>query len=382
MDRYPNPTAPAINHSQEWGTRLIFLAAGVGMAAWAPLVPFAKARAGMDDGMLGMLLLCLGVGSILAMPLAGALSSKFGCRAVITVSTLIAVSALPFLAALSTLQGLMAGLLIFGMGIGSLDVSMNLQAVMVEKAKGKAMMSGFHGMFSLGGILGAGGIAGLLALGISPLSAAAGVAVLVMAALIFSFSSLLSFGPGGNSPLFAMPRGVVLLIGAVCFVIFLMEGAVLDWSAVFLTSHHGMPKEEAGLGYAAFALTMTAFRFAGDWIVGRLGGFKVVLLGGAAAALGVGLTLIPSWPVGLLGYALVGTGCSNIVPVMFTAAGRQTAMPANVAIPAITTLGYAGILAGPALIGFISHLSSLPAAFVMLTLLLVAVAFSARFLRL
>lgn len=375
-------TASPLGPAQEWGTRLTFLAAGAGMAAWAPLVPFAKTRAGIDDGTLGMLLLCLGAGSIIAMPLAGALSSKFGCRAVILVSSVVFAMALPFLATLSTLSGLMAALLVFGMGIGSLDVSMNIQAVIVEKARAKNMMSSFHGMFSLGGMLGAAGVTALLDQGYTPLFAVISVLILVGLALLFVTPSLLSYGASGDGPLFAIPRGIVLLIGAVCFVIFLMEGAVLDWGAEFLTSHHGMPEERGGLGYTSFAVAMTAGRFAGDRIVHRLGGFKVVMLGGLIAAIGVGLTLIPSVPAALLGYALVGIGCSNIVPVMFSAAGRQTAMPANVAIPAITTLGYAGILVGPALIGFISHLSSLSTAFAIMTVLLVAVAFSARFVRL
>jgi MFS family permease len=112
----------------------------------------------------------------------------------------------------------------------------------------------------------------------------------------------------------------------------MIEGAVLDWSAVFLSSHHGMATEYAGLGYAAFACTMTVGRLTGDRIVQRLGGFKVVLLGGICAALGVAATLVPLWPVAMIGYALVGAGCSNIVPVMFSAVGRQTVMPENVAV--------------------------------------------------
>ena len=176
-----------------------------------------------------------------------------------------------------------------------------------------------------------------------------------------------------------MPRGVVLLIGALAFVLFLAEGAVLDWSAVFLTSVRHMDAAYAGLGYAAFAATMTAGRLAGDRIVDRLGPRRVVLTGGLCAAAGfVASVAAPSWQAALGGYALVGVGCANIVPVLFSAVGRQTAMPENVAVPAITTLGYAGILAGPAGIGFVAHLTSLPTAFLVLAAMLAAVALGSR----
>lgn len=368
--------------AQQISTRIVFFIAGIGMAAWAPLVPFAKARAQIEDGMLGMLLLCLGVGSIIAMPLAGALTTKLGCRAVITAAALVLAAALPLLATLSSLPGLMVSLFFFGVGLGSLDVSMNVQAVIVEKASGRTMMSGFHGMFSLGGIVGAAGVAALLGLGVSTLLSVAMVLVFIAIALLISVPSLLAYGGNSDGPLFAFPRGVVLLIGIVCFIVFMMEGAVLDWSAVFLSTHHKMAREHAGLGYAAFACAMTVGRLTGDGIVRRLGSYRVVLAGGICAAVGVAVTLVPSWPVGLFGYLLVGAGCSNIVPVMFSATGRQTIMPESLAVPAISTLGYAGVLAGPAAIGFISHVSSLSVAFLLMTLLLVGVSISARFLKL
>ncbi len=367
---------------QQAATRIVFFISGIGMATWAPLVPFAKARAQVDDGMLGMLLLCLGAGSVIAMPLAGALAAKLGCRIVITVSALIVAVALPLLASLSTLPGLMASLILFGAGLGALDVSMNIQAIIVERAGGRAMMSGFHGLFSLGGIVGAAGVTALLAAGLSPLAAVIGVLGLIALALAACVPFLLPYGSAGDGPPFAIPRGIVLGLGLICFIVFMMEGSVLDWSAIFLSARHGMAPERAGLGYAAFASTMTLGRLAGDRIVERLGGSRIVLLGGLCAASGVVITLIPFWPVALIGYALVGAGCSNIVPVMFTSAGRQTVMPENVAVPAITTLGYAGVLVGPAAIGFIAQLSSLSAAFVIMAVLLVGVALSGRPLRL
>jgi predicted MFS family arabinose efflux permease len=369
--------APGV--AEQRATRVVFFITGFGNSAWAALVPFVKARAEISDGGLGLLLLCLGIGSIVTMPISGAFAAKFGCRRVITIAVVMVAATLPFLATLSALPLLVVTLMVFGAGIGAIDVAMNIQAIIVERASGRSMMSGFHGLFSVGGIAGAGGMAVLLSCGASPLMATVCVSLGVLAALAVAVSHLLPYGSKNEGPAFAIPHGIVLLIGLLCFVLFLAEGAVLDWSAVFLTSIRHMVTSYAGLGYAAFATTMTIGRLAGDRIVDRLGPKRVVLVGGLCAAAGfVVTTVVPSWQVGLLGYALVGVGCSNIVPVLFSSVGRQSVMPENVAVPAITTLGYAGILVGPAAVGFIAQLTNLPAAFLILAAMLVAVSLSSR----
>ena len=382
MTALTSPPVVLPGRLEQRSTRLAFFIAGVGVAAWAPLVPYAKARAGLDDGTLGLLLLCLGVGSIIAMPVAGALAARFGCRRVLTVGTLLIALSLPLLATVSGMAALVATLFVFGAGLGAVDSTANLQAVIVERASGKTMMSGFHGLFSLGGILGAAGVAALLGLGLSPLGATLAVVVLILAALIKAAPHLLTQRMQSPGPAFAVPHGVVLFIGVLCFIVFLAEGAMLDWSAVYLTAERGLDTAYAGLGYAAFALTMTVGRLTGDAIVRRVGAKRVIVWGGLTAAAGLALaTLVPAWEAALIGYALVGAGCSNIVPVLYTAVGKQTLMPESIAIPAITTLGYTGILAGPALIGFIAHGSSLNLAFMLVALLLLGVAASARVLR-
>jgi MFS family permease len=382
MTALTSPPVVLPGRLEQRSTRLAFFIAGVGVAAWAPLVPYAKARAGLDDGTLGLLLLCLGVGSIIAMPVAGALAARFGCRRVLTVGTLLIALSLPLLATVSGMAALVATLFVFGAGLGAVDSTANLQAVIVERASGKTMMSGFHGLFSLGGILGAAGVAALLGLGLSPLGATLAVVVLILTALIKAAPHLLTQRMQSPGPAFAVPHGVVLFIGVLCFIVFLAEGAMLDWSAVYLTAERGLDTAYAGLGYAAFALTMTVGRLTGDAIVRRVGAKRVIVWGGLTAAAGLALaTLVPAWEAALIGYALVGAGCSNIVPVLYTAVGKQTLMPESIAIPAITTLGYAGILAGPALIGFIAHGSSLNLAFMLVALLLLGVAASARVLR-
>jgi MFS family permease len=363
-------------------TRIAFFIAGFGMAAWAPLVPFAKERLAIQEGALGTLLLCLGAGSIIAMPLAGILTSHVGCRRVLILSVLIVCATLPMLAQVSSALWLGLVLFFFGAGMGSLDCAMNIQAIILERAEERTMMSGFHGLFSLGGVVGAGGMSGLLSIGVSPWNATLTVVAVIAVLLALSAPYFLIYGGRNSGPAFALAKGVVLFIGVLCFILFLTEGAVLDWSAVFLADVRGMSPAHAGLGYAAFAATMTVGRLTGDRFVRRVGPKVTVIGGSLVAAAGLSLaTLIPSWPVALLGYALVGVGCSNIVPVMFSLAGKQDEMPESIAVPAITTMGYAGVLLGPAFIGFVAHATNLADALLILAMMLLGVAASARTLK-
>ena len=375
-------SGPLPGKGEQFSTRVAFFITGFAMSSWAPLVPLAKQRVGLDDGTLGLVLLCLGGGSIMAMPLAGYLTARLGCRRVISVAGLLVCLVLPLLASVSSLPALVAAVLVFGAAMGLLDCAINIQAIIVEKASDRAMMSGFHGLFSLGGIIGAAGVTGLLSAGLTPLIATLAVVAVLLVALYRAAPHLLPFGSESDGPLFAVPHGIVLFLSVLCFIVFLTEGAMLDWSAVFLVSERQMDASYAGLGYAAFAATMTVGRLTGDAIVNRLGGARVTIIGGTCAAAGIAISLwVPAWPAALLGYALVGAGCSNIVPVLYTAVGRQTSMPQSAAIPAMTSLGYAGILMGPAAIGLISHLSSLSLAIGVLIPLLLVVACSGRYLR-
>ncbi|WP_313383080.1 MFS transporter [Pantoea sp.] len=362
------------------GTRLVFLIAGLGMSSWAPLVPFASQRLALSGASLGALLLCLGMGSLAAMPVTGALVGRFGCRRVIFGSTLVTLATLPLLATLETTGSMAATLIIFGAGLGMLDVAMNVQAVEVEKAASKPMMSGFHGFFSLGGILGAGAVSLLLSVGLSPLASVALVLLLMALLLAASLPMLMRerlHQP--DQPWLVMPRGFVAFLGLLCFILFLAEGAVLDWGALLLLQSPEMSTAHAGLGYAVFSVAMTIGRLTGDRIIDRFGRFPVMLTGALTASAGLALAVYLPWPqMALLAFLLVGFGLSNTVPMLFNAVGNQRDMPSNLGISAMTTLGYAGILSGPALIGFISQWLSLSGAFLLIALLLLAVAASAR----
>lgn len=363
-------------------TRLAFFIAGLGMAAWAPLVPFAKTRIGIDDASLGLLLLCIGAGSIMAMPLTGLLTGKFGCRRVILLAGAALCIDLPLLVLMDSTLGMALALLLFGAAIGMIDVAMNIHAVVVERASGRAMMSSFHGFFSVGGIVGAGGVSALLWLGLGALQATL-VAVMAILALLFIASKNLLSESGGNDdkegPMFVLPRGWVMFIGLLCFIMFLAEGAILDWSALFLTTLRGVDHSQAGLGYALFSITMTLGRLSGDRVVNAMGRYQVLLLGSLCASIGLALAVaVDSAVASLIGFMLVGLGASNVVPILFTAAGNQHTMPANLAIASVTTVGYAGILAGPALIGLLAQISSLTFALACVAALLLIVTAGAK----
>ena len=168
-----------------WGTRTIFLINGLGMSAWAPLVPFARDRLQLSGASLGALLLCLGIGPLTAMPVTGTLVARFGCRRVMCFSTLLVLMMMPLLATADSHLVMAAALMLFGAGLGMLDVAMNYQAVQVEQAADKPMMSGFHGFFSLGGILGAGTVSLLLSQSFTPLAATLVVMAVMLLLLLW-----------------------------------------------------------------------------------------------------------------------------------------------------------------------------------------------------
>ena len=366
-------------------TRLIFLVSGIGMSAWAPMVPYAKARLGLDDAQLGLALLAFGGGSMLSMPFVGWLAHRLGNRTLIVASGLLMCLALPVLAMVTNITELIGVLLYFGVVLGAVDVAMNAHAVDVERLDGGRLMSGFHGLFSVGGLTGAAVTSALLAVGV-PLTAAASVlAILLAAVVLWLRSDLLDDAPTADTPRkepMRMPHALAWLLGLLCFVSFLAEGAMLDWSAVFLRDVRGISAASAGFGYAFFSAAMVLGRFSGDRFVGRYGPESAMRIGAALAAAGFLLVACVSGVVmSLAGFVLIGLGASNIVPVMFSAAGRLPNTSPAIAIATVTTLGYVGLLSGPALIGLVAHVSSLPMAFAGVAGLLVLVSLSARIVK-
>ncbi|MCQ4310608.1 MFS transporter [Pseudomonas stutzeri] len=360
-------------------TRVGFFMAGFGLSVWAPLVPYVRERIEMSDALFGTLLLCIGVGSLTWMPLSGLLVTHRGIRPVVLFSAVLLLFALTGMAFTESIWILGLALFCFGGSLGVIDVVLNIQGVLIERDTGKRHMSNFHGMFSLGSICGAVALTGALTLGLAP---AAGtllmIGVIGTAIVTVTPGFLRDKAPAGGVA-FVRPTGMVLLVGGLCFVVYLAEGAVLDWSALYLTEYKALDTAKGGLGYASFALMVTIGRFAGTPVVNSLGTARVIGFGGLLAALGIGLSILTEhWVFALLGYGLCGLGCANVSPVLISSLSRQQAMPVNQAITAATTIGFAGVLAGPALIGVIAHYGSLTLAFGLLALLLLGLALGSR----
>jgi predicted MFS family arabinose efflux permease len=357
--------------STRLATRLSFLVAGFGLACWAPLVPFARERLAVDEGMLGLLILCLGIGSVLAMLAAGVLSARFGSRPIIVAGGFGLVLTLPLLAIAPTPVTLGASLLLFGGSLGSLDVAMNIHAVEVERGASRQLMSGFHALFSIGGFIGSAMMTSLLSLKVSALHGVLMASALMALAIATVWPRLLRTKAADGEPHFALPRGIVLVLAGLTAATFLAEGALLDWSALLITDARLVGVEQGGLGYMLFAIAMTVGRLAGDTLTVRVGDRSTLLWGGCIAVAGFALLLTsPIAAVALAGFILIGLGAANIVPVLFRRAGSQTVMPAGLAVAAITTSGYAGVLMGPASIGFVAKAVGLNVAFWMLAALL------------
>ncbi|MBS9439686.1 MFS transporter [Photorhabdus noenieputensis] len=351
-------------------TRAAFFIAGFSLASWAPLIPLAKERLQLDNGAMGLLMLAFGIGSFIMMPIAGMLAARFGCRKIFTLCALIVLVMLPGLSVLPTPLTLACVLFVFGAGIGAMDVVVNIHAVMVEKMARRPIMSGFHALFSLGGIAGAGSVSALLSLGISPLQVMVMAVLLIILLLLPVWNGLLNEAETGNTPFFAVPHGIVILLGFLCFVAYIMEGAMLDWSGILLTSVHNISSHQAGIGYTLFAIAMTSGRFMGDKIIAFYGHRRVFISSALLATSGFILIYSASTAM-MLGFSflMIGAGLSNIAPMLFTASGQQKIMPDSLAVAAVSTMGYSGILLGPAIIGGLAHIVTLHGAFACIALL-------------
>lgn len=374
------PTGPRLcGIREQLATRVIFFVAALPIVSWAPLVPLAKARLQLSDGDLGLLLLCIGIGSLIGMPVTGVMIARTGFRRIILVAGVTVLLAFPFLAVLASIPAMVVVLMVFGAALGSLEVAMNLQASIVERDSGRPMMSGFHGMWSIGGIFGAGAMSFMLGAGLPALVAAITVSAVGLSCLATAAGGLLPHAQGSGGPMFVIPKGFVFLIGLLCFLVFLAEHSVIDWSAVFLTAERGAGVGQAGLGFTIFAVAMTAGRLTGDRLRAIFGERKILLASGVAGAAGLLIVVLtPSLAANLAGFALLGAGCSNVVPVLFSITARTTAMPPNLALTGVATLTHLGGLLGPALIGFIAQATSLKVSFIALAAGLLAVAASYR----
>lgn len=354
---------------------------GIASGNWFVRIPAVQESLDLSASSLGVALLGLPGGAVVAMPFAGWLVARYGSRPVLWSAT-VAFSALIVGPGLATgLLSLTLALFALGAASGAMDVSMNAQGVAVERRYRRTIMSSFHAGFSVGAMIGAisGGV--IASAGVEPGPHLVGVAAVCLpAALMFGRWLLPSSADivARRERVRRLPRipRPLLALGIVGFCGLLAEGAMADWSAVFLRNEIGSGPGMAAAGFAVFSATMTLGRFSGDWLTDRLGPLAVIRAGSVVSAAGLSLVvLVNSAWIALAGFALVGSGLAVIVPIVFSAAGRMRGVASGPAIAAVTTTGYLGFMTGPPAIGFLADLVSLRGALgaVILLILLMAV---------
>ena len=362
-----------------WAISTIFLLNGAGIGLWAAHVPVVQARAGLDTGVLGMLLLTIAAGAMASMPVAGWLTTHWGTRRATLWAAFLFALTTTLLIGTSHVAGLFVAAFAFGAANGALDVSMNANASEVEIARGTPTMSSFHAFFSLGGLVGAAGGGLLVEHGFGDGRGALAFSVVTIAVVLFIARSVLHTPPhasGGGH--FALPRGPALFLGLLALLCMAVEGALVDWSALLLTERTGATAASAALGYSAFSIAMAACRFAGDRLTVRFGSPTLMVVGGISMLLGLLLAVVSThYALSAVGFALVGLGAANVVPLIFAAAARIPGMSAGGGVATAATVGYTGLLLGPPVIGWIAEYAGLPVSFGVLVTLMAVLALMA-----
>lgn len=345
----------------------IFALNGALYGCWFARVPDAADRTHSSPGVLGVTLLSIALGAIVAMPFAGRLCARIDSRYVVITAAALNCLALPLIALANSPLTLAAALAVYGVAAGSTDVSMNTNAVAAIRRAGRPLMPLFHGAFSVGGMIGAaaGGLAAAhVGLGRHfTISAVVGLAVLGLAARRLPPDPPVSEAPAAGDPP-SVPRarrfdGTIAVLGAVAFCSAVGEGAMGDWSALFMRDVLGVTAGLAAVGFATFSLTMATGRFAGTAVLLRFGPARTLICGCALATAGaLAVVLAPGPVVALAGFAVVGAGLAYGFPIALNAAGAHPS-GSGPAIGLVSTIGYAGFVAGPPAIGLVAQWADL-----------------------
>ncbi|GAA2068674.1 MFS transporter [Williamsia deligens] len=377
MKRPASGRAPTAVRRARLAVSTVFFVNGLLAAMWVAHIPVISDATGVDHGTLGGLLLLLGGSAFVGMQVCGPVIDRYGTRGVIVAAAVtLAFATLGPVAATSAWQ-LGLALAVFGFANGAIDVAMNAHAVVVEQFYGRPVMSSFHGFFSLGGLVGSAVVAIGLVLDIPVVATVAVIAVLCVSAIAGVRPALdaARVGASDDGPVTTVPdaaggavgtrfpagsRGRILLMAAVAFALMLAEGTAYDWSALHTTERFGVGDAVGAVAFGAFSATMLLGRFLADTVTTRLGPVAVVRGGAAIAAAGMALVIVaPAPAVGIVGWAVFGIGVAGGVPQLFTAAGNVTAQPSGRIISTVVGCGYLGMLAGPAVVGFISRATTL-----------------------
>lgn len=378
-----NKAVSPVSKKELYAARIGFFTGGFTVASWAPLIPFVQSELALTPMVLGTLLLGLGVGSFVGMPLAGGLSRRIGAKNAILFSGLASCLLLILLAWMPSFAFECMALFLYGITLGCLEVSVNIYGTYLEKRNGARLMSGLHAAYSIGEVVSAAMITTLFILGVTPLATILVLMVALSLALGYLMHGIANVKIGKTDKKesgfrFTITKPIAI-IALLCATIFLTEGAMLDWSAIYLRDNAGVAQEASALGYTLFVIAMALSRLIGDRLTTRYGPVTILSLGISIILLSLIVLIVA--PIPVIAYAslfMMGFGIANLAPILISAASRTNSMDGVKAITAVTTVGYGGLLLGPALIGTISSAISLQGAFagicflLMLALALVA----------
>jgi len=343
-----------------------FFLAGICFASWASRIPNIQAKLQLNSAALGGVLLCLPIGLMTSLPVAGYLVARFGSRIIVMLSAVLYACTLPLLGFAGSVTQLMVTLFMFGFGGNMMNISVNTQAVATENLYHRPIMASFHGVWSMAGFTGAAIGTLMVHLKVLPPHHFLCITAIAGAILMIFSGKLIHQDPNTSQkqPLFARPDKSIFNFGLIAFFSMICEGAMFDWSGIFFAKVVKPDPSLITVGYTAFMCTMATGRFIGDWVAFRLGMKMMLQLSGLLTAGGLLLAVIfPQFITATLGFLIVGAGVSSIIPMIYSAAGKSKQMAPGLAIAAVSTIGYLGFLFGPPFIGFIAQATSLRISF-------------------
>lgn len=377
---------PGVTAGTRWASRAQFFASGFIFATWGVHVPTVKAHYAIDEAQLGLAMLAAGAGAMVGLTSAGRWIGRHGPRRMAALCGCIYALLIAGLIAMPGYAALLGLLAVFGLVTSVFDVAINTEAAQLELRGGQPLMSGMHGMFSLGGMVGAASGSAALAAGMAPQTHLWTVAVAMIGVVAVASTRMLltptapADGATATDHGFRLPRGVLAVLGVLAALGLIAEGAIYDWSVLYMQQELGSPQQQAALAYASFSAAMAAARFGGDAMRARFSPTALLRGSGLLAAAAMTLVLLTDLPwLALLGFAGVGVGFANVVPILFGASARVPGVaPAN-GIAAVSAIAYLGFMAGPAVIGLLARVSSLTAALYVVVAFAAALAASAKF---
>jgi MFS family permease len=348
-------------------TALTFFVYGALFANWVTRIPDIKQHVDASDGVFGGVLLGIAVGALLGRQLPGLLMTRYGSGPLTLAGITTIAASLPLIALARDVPELVGFLLLFGGAMGFTDVSMNSHALEVQRLAGKSIISGFHALYSIGAISGAVAGGAVAQLRVRPLVHFALASLILLVPMLcmaraFLPSDATPSRPGRQGFVFGRQRAL-LLLGAIAFGALLCEGAIADWSTIYLRDNLHSGPAVAASGYVGYSIAMACGRTVGDRLIQRVGGLRLTKFSTVAAgAVFLAAITASRASIAVAGFAALGIGMSVVLPVLFTTANGLTGVSLGTAVGTVSTFGSLGLLAGPPLIGVIAQLTGLPTA--------------------